>query len=142
MTGTVSRALPIVAAIALGVASAAAAGAPSPSVSYSAAQAAAGDKLFASKCAACHGEHLEGGAGPALTGATLNTLAKNTKLTVGDMFTFISQQMPLNEPASLTHDQYVSIMAYILHYNGYKTGAKPLTYDAATNSATVVQSLK
>jgi polar amino acid transport system substrate-binding protein len=58
------------------------------------------------------------------------------------MFTFLSQQMPLNEPASLTHDQYVAIMAYILHFNGYKTGPKPLTYALATNSTTVVQSLK
>jgi hypothetical protein len=50
--------------------------------------------------------------------------------------------MPLNDPASLTHDQYVSIMAYILHFNGYKPGTKPLTYASATNSPTVVQSLK
>ncbi len=134
--------LPAVAAIAIGLGAVAAAGAPPPKVSFSAAQATAGDKLYAAKCSACHGEHLEGGAGPALSGATLTTLAKNTKLTVGDMFTFISQQMPLNEPASLTHDQYVTIMAFILHYNGYKTGPKPLTYDGATKSTTVVQSLK
>jgi mono/diheme cytochrome c family protein len=142
MTGRVSRTLPVMAAIAIGLGSVAAAGAPSPTISYSAAQAAAGDKLYAAKCSACHGDHLEGGAGPALSGATLTTLSKNTKLTVGDMFTFLSQQMPLNEPASLTHDQYVAIMAYILHFNGYKTGPKPLTYALATNSTTVVQSLK
>lgn len=137
-----SGTFPVVAAIAIGLGSVAATGAPSPKVSYVAAQAAAGDKLYAAKCSACHGEHLEGGAGPALSGQTLTTLSKNTKLTIGDMFTFITQQMPLNEPASLTHDQYVSIMAFILHYNGYKTGAKRLTYEAALNSGTVVQSLK
>lgn len=142
MTGKVSRTLPIMAAIAIGLGSVAASGTPSPTISYSAAQAAAGDKLYAAKCSACHGEHLEGGAGPALSGATLATLSKKTKLTIGDMFTFLSQQMPLNEPASLSKDQYVSIMAYILHFNGYKTGAKPLTYAGATNSTTVVQSLK
>jgi mono/diheme cytochrome c family protein len=134
---------PVMAAIAIGLGSVAATGASSsPKVSFSSAQATAGDKLYAAKCSACHGANLEGGAGPALSGATLTTLSKNTKLTVGDMFTFLSQQMPLNEPASLTHDQYVSIMAYILHFNGYKPGAKPLTYAAATNSPTVVQSLK
>jgi len=142
MTRNFTGTLPVVAAIAIGLGSVAASGAPSPKVSFSAAQAAAGDKLYAAKCSACHGERLEGGAGPALSGATLTTLSKNTKLTIGDMFTFITQQMPLNEPASLTHDQYVSIMAYILHFNGYKAGAKSLTYAAATNSTTVVQSLK
>jgi mono/diheme cytochrome c family protein len=142
LTGT----FPIVAVLAIGLGSAAAsAGAPSATtatVPYSAAQATSGATLFASKCAGCHGANLEGGAGPALTGATLNTLAKNTKLTVGDMFTFISQQMPLNEPASLTHDQYVAIMAFILHYNGYKPSGSPLTYQTAMSSKTVVRSLK
>ena len=141
MNGKVMRVMPVIAAIVIGLGSAAT-GMSSPKVSYSAAQATAGDKLYAAKCSACHGEHLEGGAGPGLSGATLTTLSKNTKLTIGDMFTFISQQMPLNEPASLTHEQYVSIMAFILHYNGYKTGAKPLTYASATNSTVVVQSLK
>ena len=137
-----SGSFPVIAAIAIGLGSVAALGAPSSKVSFSAGQAAAGGKLFAAKCAACHGEHLEGGAGPALSGATLTTLSKNTKLTVGDMFTFLSQQMPLNEPASLTHAQYVAIMAYILHFNGYSTGPAPLTYAAATQSTTLVQSLK
>jgi polar amino acid transport system substrate-binding protein len=134
---------PIVAAIAIGLGSVAAAASGTPStVSFSAAQAAAGDKLYAAKCSPCHGDRLEGGAGPALSGAALTQYAKVTKLTVGDMFTFMSQQMPLNEPASLTHDQYVSIMAYILHYNGYKTGSTPLTFNAALNSTTKVKSLK
>lgn len=132
----------VAAAIAIGLGSVAATGAPSPKVSFLAAQAAAGSKLFETKCAACHGANLEGGAGPALSGATLATLSKNTKLTIGDMFTFLSQQMPLNEPASLTHDQYVSIMAFILHFNGYKAGSKPLTYESATNSTSVIQSKK
>ncbi len=134
--------MPVVAAIALGLSSLATAATPSMNVSYSTAQSAAGDKLFAAKCSACHGEHLEGGAGPALSGATLNTLAKNTKLTVGDMFTFMSQEMPLNEPASLTHDQYVAIMAYILRFNGYKSGTAPLTFAAALASKTIIKSLK
>jgi mono/diheme cytochrome c family protein len=101
---------------------------------YQAAQAAAGAKLYDTNCSSCHGDRLEGGVGPALSGATLGTLAKNTKLTIGDMFSFLSLQMPLNEPASLKHDQYVDIMAYILKFNGYPAGSKPLTYSGATTS--------
>jgi hypothetical protein len=58
------------------------------------------------------------------------------------MFTFMSQEMPLNEPASLTHDQYVAIMAYILRFNGYKSGTAPLTFAAALASKTIIKSLK
>jgi len=134
--------MPIAAALAVGLGAVAAFGAPSPHISYSTAQATSGEKLFAAKCAACHGDRLEGGAGPALSGPAFTNYSKVTKLSIGDMFTFMSQQMPLNEPASLTHDQYVSIMAFILHYKGYKTGSSPLTYNAALNSTTHVQSLK
>ncbi len=116
--------------------------APAGAVSFSAAQATTGNKAFNANCASCHGANLEGGVGPALSGATLNTLAKNTKLSVGDMFTFISQQMPLNAPASLSHDQYAAIMAYILKYNGYAPGASALTYDKAKSSKTIIHSSK
>ncbi|GAC1596429.1 MAG: cytochrome c [Candidatus Velthaea sp.] len=117
-------------------------GASAHAALYSAAQASAGSKAYGAQCASCHGANLEGGVGPALTGPTLNTLAKNTKLSVGDMFTFLSQQMPLNAPGTLTKAQYSQIMAYILKYNGYPAGAKELTYDSAMSSKIVMHSAK
>jgi polar amino acid transport system substrate-binding protein len=110
----------------------------SPPALYSKAQVAAGAKLYATDCAQCHGENLEGGVGPALRGPNLQRLAQKTKLTVGDFFGFMSLQMPLNAPASLPKDQYASIMAYILARNGYPAGSKPLTYAAATNSSVII----
>jgi mono/diheme cytochrome c family protein len=101
---------------------------------FTAAQASAGSKDYETKCSGCHGEQLEGGAGPALSGDTFRTLCKNTKLTVGDLFSFISQQMPLNEPATLTHEQYAAIMAFILKTNGYHAGPKALTFAMAKTS--------
>jgi polar amino acid transport system substrate-binding protein len=137
------------AAIALaGLLVAAVAGAGQPAstgkatVSYTAAQAASGAKPYEANCASCHGTDLEGGAGPALSGANLRTLAKNTHLTVGDLFQVLALQMPLNEPASLKHSQYVEIMAYILKRNGYPAGTKPLTYDGAMKSKVTMTSLK
>jgi len=129
-----SAALPLVTLFALSAGAIALGADSSKPALYTAAQATAGAKLFDSKCAACHGERLEGGVGPALSGATLGTLAKNTKLTVGDLFSFLSLQMPLNEPATLKKDEYVDIMAYILKFNGYPSGAKALTYAGATTS--------
>jgi hypothetical protein len=77
---------------------------------------------------------LEGGAGPALTGPNFETLSRKVGARVGDVFTYMSSNMPLNEPASLSHDQYVKIMAYILSKNGYKAGKTPLTYGKAETS--------
>lgn len=104
------------------------------SVSFTPSQMTKGEKQFVQSCAQCHGEHLEGGAGPALTGPTFETLSKKVGANVGDIFTYMSTNMPLNEPASLSHDQYVSIMAYILSQNGYKASSKALTYKVAEQS--------
>lgn len=103
-------------------------------VSFTSSQMTKGQAQFAQSCATCHGEHLEGGAGPALTGPTFNTLSKKVGANVGDIFTYMTTNMPLNEPASLSHDQYVSIMAFILSKNGYKPAKKPLTFSVAENS--------
>ncbi|MGP6157473.1 MAG: c-type cytochrome [Vulcanimicrobiaceae bacterium] len=116
--------------------------APTGNALYSASQASAGGKIYAANCASCHGDQLEGGVGPALSGANLRTLAKNTKLTVGDLFQFMALQMPLNDPASLKHDQYAQIMAYILKFNGYPAGSHTLTYDQAMSSTTPMTSHK
>jgi polar amino acid transport system substrate-binding protein len=93
-----------------------------------------GQKQFAQSCAQCHGEHLEGGVGPALTGPTFETLSKKVGANVGDIFTYMTTNMPMNAPASLSHDQYVSIMSFILSKNGYKPGTRALTFNNAESS--------
>jgi mono/diheme cytochrome c family protein len=110
------------------------AAASSGSVSFTASQMQKGERQFAQSCATCHGEQLEGGAGPALTGPNFKILSKKVGARVGDVFTYMSTNMPLNEPASLSHDQYVNIMAFILSKNSYKPGKSPLTYTKAENS--------
>jgi len=103
-------------------------------VSLSTAQVGAGSKAFAQYCSGCHGASLEGGAGPALSGPNFKTLSSKVKATVGDVFTYMTTSMPMNAPASLKHDQYVAIMAFILSKNGYHPGSSPLTFSAAINS--------
>jgi mono/diheme cytochrome c family protein len=133
------------AAVALGViswsAAVEAAGAKPPAL-YSNAQAAQGASSYASKCAMCHGASLEGGAGPPLSGPNMTTLGEKTHLSVGDMFTYITTNMPMNAPASLSKDEYVKILAYILKQNGYPAGSKPLTYASATSAKVPVRSYK
>lgn len=101
-------------------------------VSYTSVQAATGKALYQSSCSTCHGTHLEGVAGPALSGAG----AKH--LTITGVFDLMTTEMPLNAPASLSHDQYVAIMAYVLMKNGMKPGTKPLTYGEAMKSRSLL----
>jgi mono/diheme cytochrome c family protein len=101
---------------------------------YASGQAAAGAKLYAASCARCHGADLEGVSGPALKGADLTAPGAQGKLTVGDIFKYMVNLMPAGNPGSLTHDQYVDVMAYLLRENGHPAGSRPLSYDVASHS--------
>ena len=109
---------------------------------YTSQQATTGAKAYAANCAMCHGANLEGTNGPPLVGANMKTLGEKSGLTVGDMFSYITTNMPMNAPASLGKDQYVSITAFILKQNGYPAGAQPLTYATASNSKQKMTSFK
>ncbi|HTW86102.1 MAG TPA: cytochrome c [Candidatus Sulfotelmatobacter sp.] len=116
--------------------------APAAPALYTAGQAATGAAVYAGKCALCHGAALEGGAGPPLSGPNLTTLGTKTHLTVGDMFGYITTNMPFNDPGSLSHDQYVAALAYILKQNGYPAGSTALTWASANASKVLVRSYK
>jgi mono/diheme cytochrome c family protein len=107
-------------------------------VTFTAAQASAGSALFQDKCSSCHGTQLEGGAGPALSGPNFKTLSSKIGANVSDVFGYMTTNMPMNAPASLTHDQYVKIMAFILSKNGYRAGGAALTFDGANASKSPV----
>jgi mono/diheme cytochrome c family protein len=108
------------------------AGRKPPPALYTADQATAGQALFATDCAICHGPNLEGRAGPALKGPTFASPAAN--FAVADIFQIVSQNMPASAPASLSHDDYTNIMAFLMRENGLPAGSTPLTYEAAAAS--------
>lgn len=98
--------------------------------SFTSAQAAAGAKTYAAKCAQCHGAKLEGVSAPALKGSSLSSTGQKT----GELFKFITEQMPAGNPGSLSKQEYVNLMAFILKENGSPAGSKPLSYEAASRS--------
>ena len=100
------------------------------SVPFSAAQVAQGDKAYTQNCASCHGANLKGISGPALIGKTSGIAQQS----VVEVYEYVSQQMPMTAPGSLSKAQYVSIVAYLLHENGHKPAAHPLTEAVATAS--------
>lgn len=81
-----------------------------------------GAVLFAQKCAACHGENLEGSAqAPALTGGSGTLATLHPKMTTGSywpfattIFDYIRRAMPRFQEGSLTSEQVYSLTAFIL----------------------------
>jgi PQQ-dependent dehydrogenase (methanol/ethanol family) len=98
---------------------------------YSAAQAAQGASIFAADCAACHSQNLSGGAGPALVGPSFTASLKANYKTAAALYGFISKQMPLSAPGSLSTANYLAVTAYIIQKNGFAAGSAPLTKASA-----------
>lgn len=96
---------------------------------YTEAQAEAGKAVFQKFCAICHGDQLQGGAGPALAGQQFLSVSKFQEITADYFYHFMSVHMPLTDPGSLTKTEYLDVMAYFLQVNGYATGTHPLTAD-------------
>ncbi len=123
----------IVLAGALVLTCAASAGARAAETSYTAAQAAAGAKLYQAQCSACHGARLQGVTAPALRGGP--TMATRTG---AELYDFMSTQMPLTKPGSLTPAQYAAVMAFLLKANGHRAGTTALTPARARTIATPI----
>jgi alcohol dehydrogenase (cytochrome c) len=100
---------------------------------YSAAQAAQGASVYAASCASCHSQNLTGGAGPALVGAAFHSSLNANYKTAGELYTFISKQMPQNAPGSLSRANYLAVTAYVEKKNGYSAGSAALTTTSAAN---------
>jgi polar amino acid transport system substrate-binding protein len=103
---------------------------------YTADQATQGLIAYGQNCAMCHGPLLDGQfggyPGPALKGAEFADPSYDFH--VSDIFNFVAKLMPPGTPGSLTHDQDVLIMAFLLQQNGYPPGSNELTYEAAEKS--------
>ena len=79
--------------------------------------------LCEANCASCHGGNLQGTAAPAIAGKDFQKTAVADKYTVSIIRTIVTQNMPLNNPGSLSDPQYAAIMAYLLASNCYPAGA-------------------
>ena len=96
---------------------------------YTKEQAQTGAQIYSATCSVCHGSRLQGGAAPALSGAAFGQALTGKYTTTSKLFGLISTQMPVNDPGSLSREQYTQVLAFILAQNGYPAGSAPL--DAA-----------
>ncbi|PZQ13445.1 MAG: cytochrome c class I [Rhodanobacter denitrificans] len=99
---------------------------------FTAEQAELGKKTYEEKCAFCHAPDLNGRAGPALRGKFFAAPSHGYKLR--DIFKIVAENMPATAPGSLSHEEYVQIMAYILLNNGYPAGDAAMTFEEISRS--------
>jgi mono/diheme cytochrome c family protein len=78
--------------------------------------AAAGEPVFASHCASCHGATGGGGRAPAIIGASAHLGKYNTAQGLLD---YVSTAMPANTPGSLSHQEYLNVVSYLIVQNNY-----------------------
>jgi S-disulfanyl-L-cysteine oxidoreductase SoxD len=96
---------------------------------YSEEQAIRGRGLYAEHCASCHGVKLEGGSSMPLSGATFEERWADEKHSVDDLFYIVRTLMPYGRPATLSKQEYIDIIAYLLMMNGYPAGVQALPLD-------------
>ena len=105
---------------------------------FTEAQASRGKQLSAENCAACHGEDLSGaGFAPALAGEGFLTLWQGRSL--GDLYDRIRTTMPSQAAGSLTSQEYIDIIAFLLQANAIRPGEQGLTSDPAALKSRIIR---
>ncbi len=89
---------------------------------YTSVQATKGADIYAMLCQSCHSAESH-------TGAPFRN--KWVGKPLGELFAYISSEMPKTEPGSLSADEYTVVLAYILKMNGMPAGRRSLVADAS-----------
>jgi mono/diheme cytochrome c family protein len=94
---------------------------------YSAAQANRGRVVIESHCSSCHGDDLLGLEGPALIGNAFMLKWEQRNLDI--LFRKIRDTMPTGAVTSVSDDEKIDAVAYMLQRNGFAEGTTELTAD-------------
>lgn len=89
---------------------------------YNLQQANAGRDTYDGMCSSCHNRASH-------TGEAF--LGKWAGKSLWDLYQFISSSMPKNEPGSLSEEEYVQVVAYLLRLNGMPPGSRSLPKEEA-----------
>jgi mono/diheme cytochrome c family protein len=96
---------------------------------YTDAQAARGRTLYQEKCAACHGNMLEGISAPPLAGSAF--LGVWGPQPLSELAGKIRNTMPADDPGKLRPAETADLVAYILQASKFPSGANELSPDDA-----------
>jgi alcohol dehydrogenase (cytochrome c) len=106
-------------------------------LSFTIAQADAGETLYRSTCAQCHGANLDdGGLGAPLRGPQF--IQKYGGKQAAELFEVTQTTMPVGNPGTLTPEQYARLVAFILRENSIVPGETELPSDYASLERTMI----
>jgi mono/diheme cytochrome c family protein len=100
---------------------------------YSAEQATRGVDTYSSVCASCHTIEEQTG---------LNFSKKWVGFPLFDLYSYLLDTMPQDDPGSLTPQEYAQVVAYILKLNGMPEGKEELPPDTLTLRRIKVDTVK
>jgi quinoprotein glucose dehydrogenase len=100
---------------------------------FSEEQAARGKTSYDNLCSTCH---EGGGMGPALTGSEF--LASWENKTARSLYSRILTTMPSDAPGTLSEQEVLDIVAYLISANGFPAGDKALEKPDELNDITIV----
>ena len=107
---------------------------------YTAAQAESGRAIYEDRCAVCHQSNLQGSfEAPQLAGDSF--LLFWADLSPGDLLFRISRSMPPGQAGSLTDEEYLDVVAYLLQANGAAPGGAALAEDATVAIGTAISAV-
>ena len=99
-----------------------------------------GKRIYAQKCAACHGSDGQGGPMDRLAGGQGSLASPKPVKTIGSywpyattLFDYVRRAMPFNAPQTLSNNEVYAVTAYLLELNGILPA--DATLDAATLAA-------
>jgi mono/diheme cytochrome c family protein len=98
---------------------------------YTAAQAEKGQALYDDRCSACHVQDMSGGGdgmAPSLAGRFFNKTWEGR--TVAELYA-ATMTMPPGEENTITDEDRIDIIAYVLSYNKFPAGSTALEPDMA-----------
>jgi mono/diheme cytochrome c family protein len=109
---------------------------------FSEAQAERGRELYSEHCATCHGASLQGVSAVALSGPTFQIRWARAGHSVGDLFYIVRTLMPYGRPATLSKQEYIDIIAYLLSVNECPAGANELPLNPSMLDSITIRSCR
>jgi len=105
---------------------------------FTVAQATRGKEAYDANCTGCHLAGLDGSSNPTANAKGTPLIGSRFVQDYGEgkvsaLFNKMQRDMPNGKPGSLTEQQYLDIVSFVLQQNKYPAGADELTVDAATD---------